>query len=92
MSSDIIRDVLERAMAAAPSLTQECAAGIEREARAYWGGDEVYVAKAASRLPEVRAQVLHDALTHALPLAQIEQRYGISRRSIYRLLRSVRNG
>jgi Mor family transcriptional regulator len=83
---DIIRDIIERLMAHEASITEELALKVEHEARAHWGGQAPYVPKETKRQAHVRQKVFADALT-AMPTAEVIKRHGISRRTLYRLLK-----
>lgn len=81
---DIVRDILIRAMAAAPSLTEEVALEIERSVRMDYGGNEVYVRK------DMKNDVDKDAVVRTYVDEGVEaarDRFGISRASLYRLLK-----
>jgi Mor family transcriptional regulator len=83
---DIVRDIIERLMAHEPSITEEIALRVEAEVRQTWGGAEVYVPKEAKRQSRVREAVVKDALS-TMSTAEIQRRHGVSRATIYRLLK-----
>jgi len=85
MEKDLIRDILERVMAE-HGLTEAAALKIETEIRVAWGGERVFVAKDAKRQPHVREKIVAD-FAAGLDIAQIERAHGISRRTIYRMLK-----
>ena len=84
---DIIRWVLDRMLAHDASITPELALTVEREARAEWGGRSIgYVAKrCAADMPNADA-VLTD-YARADTVDQVARRHGISRATLYRLVR-----
>jgi hypothetical protein len=93
---DIIRWVIERMMAHEDSITQELALTVEREARAEWGGQRIdYVAKTCAADKPRRTgpaaaacapQAVQDYMA-GVPLPDIENSHGISRRTLYRALK-----
>jgi DNA invertase Pin-like site-specific DNA recombinase len=81
---DIVRDIIERFLAAAPETFSEDMAGeIERQIRHDWGGTEVKIAKRAAELRRERAVT---ALQNGVPLKDVQATTGISRTALYRLL------
>jgi hypothetical protein len=99
LSKDIIRWVIDRMLAHDDSITQELALTVEREARAEWGGQRIdYIAKTcpADRdrrralqgrtSPERERAAVADYLADK-PLPLIEQEHGISRRTLYRMVK-----
>lgn len=94
---DIIRWVIERMMAHEDSITQELALTVEREARAEWGGQRIdYIAKTCAADVEERRRlqgakpVPQEAVADYVagqPMPEIELKYGISRRTLYRGLK-----
>jgi len=83
---DIIRDVIERLMAHEASITEELALKVEHEARAHWGGQAPYVPKETKRQAHAREKVIADAVT-TMPTQEITKRHGISRATMYRMLK-----
>lgn len=84
--TDIIRWVIDRMLAHEDSITQDLALTVEREARAEWGGDTVYIVKTcASDGPDTQA-VLQDYAQNK-PVGEITRRHGISRAGLYRLIK-----
>ena len=96
MSRDVIWRTLELAMQACPAITTETARGIEARARAEFAGERIDIAKTpyhegrrAGRksVPrEVSAALYADALTNA-STDELVQRHGLSRATIYRLMK-----
>lgn len=91
---DIIKWIIERMMAHDDSITQELALAVEREARAEWGGQRIdYIARNADRKaarrpldPEAR-QAAFQAATTSAPTREVLQTTGVSRATLYRLLK-----
>lgn len=96
MSKDIIRWVIDRMLAHDDSITQELALTVEREARAEWGGQRIeYIRRTcegdrrAARQPlqpEAERAVFQAALSNA-PTSQVLQEHGVSRSTLYRLMK-----
>lgn len=91
---DIIRWVIDRMLAHDDSITQELALTVEREARAEWGGQRIdYIAKTMDRRrpnklpPEAEGQAYRAALDSGAPMAALEQEFGVSRATMYRLIK-----
>lgn len=99
---DLIRWVIDRMMLHDERITRETAIAVEREARAHWGGTTVgYVAKSCASdrahssggrarhdrpdAPADARAVLRDYL--AMPVEQAAKRHGISRATLYRLIK-----
>lgn len=81
---DIVRDIIERFLAAAPeTFSEDLAFEIERQVRHEWGGEEVRIAK---RSAEMRREKAATELRAGKPLPEIQQSAGISRATLYRLL------
>lgn len=84
--TDIIRWVIDRMLAHDDSITQELALTVERESRAEWGGDTVYIAKTlACDAPDAQA-VLQDYVQNT-PVREITRRHGISRAYLYKVIK-----
>ncbi len=94
--ADIIRWVIDCMMAHDDSITQELALTVEREARAEWGGRSIdYIRKAcdgdrkAGRRPvppDAAQALLQDGMS-AAPTHQVLQQHGVSRATLYRMLK-----
>lgn len=92
---DIISWVIERMRAHDDSITQELAAAVEREARAEWGGQRIdYIARNADRRaarrpfdPETRRAAFEAAISTAGPSREVAKAAGVSRATLYRLLK-----
>ena len=93
---DIIKWVIERMLAHDDSITQELALTVEREARLEWGGQRIeYIAKSVERkhgprplLDSEARRAAFEAAKSDAPIAEVQQKTGLSRASIYRLLKS----
>lgn len=93
---DIIKWILDRLLAHDDSITQELILTVEREARAEFGGQRIdYIPKmpasdrAAGRRPldpEAR-RAAFEAGTSSAPTPQVLQTTGVSRATLYRLLK-----
>lgn len=96
MKPDVIWRTLELAMRECPALKAEIARAVEREARAEFGGLDVKIAKhpyhperRAGRVSvpaEVTAALYADALT-SMSTEQLVKKHGLSRATIYRLMK-----
>jgi hypothetical protein len=91
---DIIRWVIDRMMAHDDSITQELALTVEREARIEWGGKSIeYIPKECDRragrraLPPDVERAAYQAGISNMPTEQVTQQYGISRATLYRLMK-----
>lgn len=89
---DIIKWVIDRMLAHDDSITQELALTVEREARMEWGGKRVpYIAKstegATRPLDSDARRVAFEAAKSSASLTEVSQKTGLSRTSIYRLLK-----
>lgn len=91
---DIIRWVIDRMLAHDDSITQELAATVEREARAEWSGQRIdYIARHCDRkaarkpLSEAAQRAVYEAGLAATPTDQIVNEHGISRTTLYRLMK-----
>lgn len=90
---DVIRWVIDCMLAHEASITEELALIVERECRAEWGGREVRIWKTAEgrpgrprKVPYVEADAYADGLT-AVPTETVLRKHGISRSSLYRLMK-----
>ena len=83
---DIVRCIIDWMMQHEPSITEQLALECEREIRREWGGERPYIAADAKRQPHVRDKVISDALTDT-PTPEILRRHGISRSTMYRMLK-----
>ena len=85
---DVIRWVIERMMAHEDSITQELALIVEREARIEWGGQRIdYIARRCRSDPPDPAAVVQDYASSSLPAEEVAQRHGISRATLYRMVK-----
>lgn len=91
---DIVRDVLERLMAHDDSITAELALRVEVEIRREWGGQRVFVGKTVGqrvgRPPSLSPEALRKAYADGLssePVSAVTKRHGISRSSLYTLVK-----
>jgi hypothetical protein len=95
---DVIWRTLELAMQACPTLTVELARTVEIQSRAEFGGERVVVAKTAyhvdrgpgrAQIPEATARaVLRDVMAEPnTTTEELTKRHGVSRASIYRLMK-----
>jgi DNA invertase Pin-like site-specific DNA recombinase len=92
---DIIRWVIDAMLEEMASpIADDLALRVERRARAEWGGQRIeYVPRTIERKrpgrlpPEAHQQVIDDVLSSAEPMNALAERHGVSRRTIYRLLK-----
>lgn len=84
---DIVQEVLQRVLAVSPSLSLEAARQIEAEVRAEFGGLRVRIPKRKKHLTAAqRAAAFRDGLSDA-PTEEVAARQGISRATLYRLMK-----
>lgn len=87
---DIVADIIGRFLAAAPeTFSEDLADEIERQVRHEWGGTQVKIAKRSAA--HKRAEVARE-IRAGTPIAEIQAATGVSRATLYRLLRSPANG
>jgi len=86
---DIIVAVIEAFMRNDDSITEELALTVEREVRDEWAGIRpAQISRESTRLKRAREErVLKDVLDPAVQTSEILNRHGISRASMYRLLK-----
>lgn len=85
---DIVLEILNRARQAAPELTDDKLRQIEESVRADFGGIRFRVAKRKKHLSrEERLKVFEVAITTNTPNEEITRTSGISRRTLYRLIK-----
>lgn len=93
MSTDLIRDLLDKVLAAVPSFTREMASELEQQIRAEWGGEEIYVGKTTTGRrgrPSIPIAVQQKAYIDGktdVPTADLTRKHGISRSTLYRLMK-----
>lgn len=90
---DLIQTFLAMVRAEFPQCTEQQANHLDERIRAVWGGQRVHIAKARHRkagnqakLPEVLQRAYSDALGPE-PTQVITSRHGISRATLYRLMK-----
>lgn len=91
---DIIKWILDRLVAHDDSITQDLILTVEREARAEWGGQRIdYIPKTTDRAagrrpldPQAR-RAAFEAGASSAPTPQVLQTTGVSRATLYRLLK-----
>jgi Mor family transcriptional regulator len=79
---DIVSDMIQALMALAPEFRH--AEELEQRLRHHWGGDSHYIAKSAV---QGRRQAIQEALSRGEKPQVVQSRYGISRATIYRLMK-----
>lgn len=88
---DIIGWVVDWLLANETAITEDLIATFERESRAEWGGQEVRVWKTsdgkAGRRRHYDAQQAYADGMSKLPDQAVMEKHGISRRTLYRLLK-----
>lgn len=98
MNPDVIWRTLELAMQACPALSVESARVVELEVRAEFGGERLWIQKQPCNperrngpppMPADKARnVLRDVLAEPkTSTAELTRRHGVSRSSLYRLLK-----
>ena len=89
---DIIEILLAKVIAMAPSFSQALAQQIDRDVRAESGGQSMYVPKSRKHLtPEQRQLAYQDGLS-GMPTEQVTEKHGISRATLYRLMKRGARG
>lgn len=83
---DLIRQLLQMVMDAQPSFSEERAMQIEVQIRHQFGGERYFIAKRAPMLRKARAKVRAEIGTR--PDAEIIAEHGISRRTLYRWIKT----
>lgn len=83
-SDDIVEDILNRVMEAAPVFTAEQAAKLEEQIRQDWGGEQIKIAKRGAAWKAKKAKVREQIGTK--PIAEIQAEHGISRATLYRCI------
>lgn len=79
--------ILTRCRASMPGLTEQMAGDIEREIRERFGGRRIYVAGRKKHMNTAqRSRAYEDAVSNA-PLDEVLERNGVSRATLYRLLK-----
>lgn len=90
-SDDIVRDILTRVLQASQQqggFGEALAAQIERQVRADWGGDLVYVPKdAESRRIARNDKILADWQAGQRDIGRLSARYGLTPRQIRNIVR-----
>jgi hypothetical protein len=85
---DIIKWAVEWMLANDQAITEELAFRFEREAREEWGGQRIeYIAKRSPRLSEEGRVAAFQAGASSKPTHEVLNEHGISRRTLYRLLK-----
>lgn len=85
---DIIKWAVDWMLANDQAITEELALRFEREARQEWGGQRIeYIAKRAPRLSEEGRVAAFHAGASSKPTTEVLNEHGISRRTLYRLLK-----
>lgn len=84
--ADIVREILRQVAAAAPQCGPEEMRRIELEVRSRFGGRRWFVAKAKPVSPERHRAIVQDGLTN-MSTAEIVSKHGISRATLYRLMK-----
>lgn len=86
---DIVLVVLQRVRAVTTELTEEQAQQIELAIKAEYGGQRVRIPKRKKHpSPEQRRAVFDEAISSAESDEAITSRHGISRRSLYRYIKT----
>lgn len=85
---DIVLVILRRCMVVSPEFSQDMAKAVEREMREKYGGQRVFVPKGAQKRlsPEERDAAYRAGLTNQ-PSPEIQSSHGISRATLYRLMK-----
>ncbi len=89
-ATDPLRDFLNRLLASGDTFTAEYAILVEEQVRSAWAGEEPYIASNPDRKDQ-RARALAD-LGRGKPVGRVAESTGISRATLYRLLRDGKKG
>jgi Mor family transcriptional regulator len=84
-SRDVVSDILDRVLATLPGCTPEMVQDLEITIRREWGGERHYVKKPDAITP--RLHEARQALRQGAPIAEVKAEYGISRSTIYNILK-----
>ena len=86
--ADIVREILRLVAAVAPDVAPELIKRVEGDVRAQFGGRRWFVAKGKQRRlsAEERRQFVVDAVSNVRD-EQLQQTYGVSRATLYRLMK-----
>lgn len=88
---DVVTWLIERVIADAGGLTTEQAQAIEMEARTLFGGKEQYIAapwrRTGGRRTHPASRAAYDQALTSAPTSDIVSEHGISRATIYRLIK-----
>lgn len=90
LADDVIEDVLARVRAVCESFTEDMERVVDLQARAAWGGDEPYIPKSSRferKDPEQLRREIDQALRAGESVTSTAPRLGVSRRTLYRVLR-----
>ena len=79
---DIVADFIERLRRLQPDFPQQIAAELEREIRADWAGQQVYIAARKARTAAAVAAVQAGA-----PVSVVVREHGIAKSTLYYLLK-----
>lgn len=82
---DFVLEMLARIQAAGVALTDDVALSLEREIRRDYGGASVYIGKSV-KIEDKKALAMAD-LKNNVSIEQVSVKHGISRASLYRLLK-----
>ena len=88
MRSDAVRDLIDRLLAAAHregTLSESLAIEVERQWRRDYRGERIYVASVP--VPDAVKSVVVEQYKAGVPIPKIESSAGISRATLYRLIK-----
>jgi Mor family transcriptional regulator len=89
---DILRAIRDHLLAHDDSITEELWLTVEREIRDEYGGQEYYIGTREKKTPdELAEKVMKDVLTD-MSTKEITKRHGISRATMYRLMKRPKTG
>lgn len=88
MNKDVLREFLERLIEACQQqdgFDEAVARSVERQLRHEYGGEQVLIRKDPDR--EARREAARQDLRRGLAVPEVQQKHGISRSSVYELLK-----
>lgn len=91
MNKDVLREFLERLIDACQQqdgFDEAVARTVERQMRHEYGGERVLIRKDQDR--EANREAAAQELRRGTPMAEVQHKHGISRSSVYRLLKNRR--
>jgi Mor family transcriptional regulator len=86
--NDIINDILRRVIALAPGFSAALADQIDKDARAQWGGDRIYIAARSGLCTSQRNEKIKRDYLAGERIGLLERRYSLRRARIWEIIKS----